>query len=419
MIYFKNNAGKYLRWILLGFGCLIAVVSWQNLSAANEAPALQQLWQHLQSSVYLKTLKTHMPVMTSSMEDAKDLPLVREYILSKVMDMLPVYDYVTTLQEYDTEVESKFSYEMILADEAADENYIDDQTGEVVLKESNPEEEQTQAASGIVKHENPAVASRYAPVSPVSLDKLTDFDYLIQNYYQIDRITTINSGQLNASELLAKDMTLKGGNDKPQLLIYHTHSQERYKDSQPGDPATSIVGVGEYLTKLLQDNYGLNVIHHTGEYDVKDRDSAYSYAGPEIERILAENPSIEVVLDLHRDGVAETMHLVSEINGKQTAQVMFFNGLSRTTKNGDIAYLRNPFLQDNLAFSLQMKIAAEEYYPTLTRPIYLKGYRYNLHYCPKSILVEVGAQTNSFDEAINAMEPLADLLHKVLTAPES
>ena len=62
-----------------------------------------------------------------------------------------------------------------------------------------------------------------------------------------------------------------------------------------------------------------------------------------------------------------------------------------------------------------MKLAAEEYYPGFTRGIYLKGYRYNMHYCPKSLLVEVGAQTNTFQEAMNAMEPLADLLNKVLT----
>ena len=110
--------------------------------------------------------------------------------------------------------------------------------------------------------------------------------------------------------------------------------------------------------------------------------------------------------------------MVTEVNGKQTAKIMFFNGLSRTAANGNLEYLYNPYLQDNLAFSLQMKLAAEEYYPGFTRANYLKGYRYNLHYVPKSMLVEVGAQTNTLEEAKNAMEPLADLLHKVL-APET
>ena len=97
------------------------------------------------------------------------------------------------------------------------------------------------------------------------------------------------------------------------------------------------------------------------------------------------------------------------------AKVMFFNGLSRTTKLGDIGYLYNPYIADNLAFSFQMQLTAAEYYPGYTRKIYLKGYRFNMHYCPKTLLVEVGAQTNTVQEAKNAMVPLADILNKVLS----
>ncbi len=100
------------------------------------------------------------------------------------------------------------------------------------------------------------------------------------------------------------------------------------------------------------------------------------------------------------------------------AQVMFFNGLSRTTKTGNIDYLANPYIADNLAMSFQMQLKAAEYYPGFTRRIYLKGYRYNMHYCPKTLLVEVGAQTNTVQEAMNAMVPLADVLNKVLTGPQ-
>ena len=80
----------------------------------------------------------------------------------------------------------------------------------------------------------------------------------------------------NAQELLARDMHLTTTADKPQILIHHTHSQEGYADSN-GDVSTSIVGVGEYLTKLLREQYGLNVIHDTGVYDVIDHDNAYAY----------------------------------------------------------------------------------------------------------------------------------------------
>ena len=135
-------------------------------------------------------------------------------------------------------------------------------------------------------------------------EKLNDFDYLIQNFYQVDSTTTINSSQLNADALLGKDLRLSHDASTPQILIYHTHSQEGYADSVPGDASTSVVGVGDYLTKLLTEQYGFNVIHHKGEYDVGDRDHAYSKAGPGLEAVLAENPGVEVVIDLHRDGVA-------------------------------------------------------------------------------------------------------------------
>ena len=130
--------------------------------------------------------------------------------------------------------------------------------------------------------------------------------------------------------------------------------------------------------------------------------------------IIEKNPSIKVVIDLHRDGVAETTRLAATIDGKPMAQIMFFNGLCRTAARGPINSLPNEYLGDNLAFSFQLQLMANEYYPGLARRIYLKGYRYNMHLCPKSLLVEVGAQTNTKEEAYNAMEPLADILDKVL-----
>ena len=212
---------------------------------------------------------------------------------------------------------------------------------------------------------------------------------------------------------ITKDVT------KPQILIFHTHSQETFADSVAGDPTTTIVGVGDYLTELLTQKYGYQVIHDTSVYDYVDgkldRSKAYTYAEEGIAKILQENPSIEVVIDLHRDGVAEGTHLVTEVDGRQTAQIMFFNGLSRTRANGNISYLPNPYLEDNLAFSLQMEIAAAKYYPGFARHIFLRAYRYNMHFKPKTLLVEAGAQTNTVEEMRNAMELLAELLHQVLS----
>ena len=189
-------------------------------------------------------------------------------------------------------------------------------------------------------------------------------------------------------------------------------------DSVAGDVNTTVIGVGEHLAQILRDEYGYQVIHNTDTFDLVDgqldRSKAYNYAEPVITQILNENPSIEIVIDLHRDGVDESKHLVTEVNGKPTAQVMFFNGLSRTAMNGNLDYLPNPYIEDNLAFSFQLEYLAKQYFPDYTRCIYLKGYRYNLHVRPRSLLLEVGAQTNTVEEAMNAMEPFAWLLNRVL-----
>lgn len=250
-------------------------------------------------------------------------------------------------------------------------------------------------------------------------EQLTDFNYLLNNFFVVDPTTTALESQINVDTLLGKDMKLEKNPEQPQILIYHTHSQEGFADSVEGDTSTTVIGVGDYLVQLLQERYGYQVLHITDTFDIVDgqldRSAAYNYAEPVISQALQEHPTIEVVIDLHRDGVDESKHLVTEVNGKPTAQVMFFNGLSRTNQNGEITYLPNPYIEDNLAFSFQLEYLAKQYYPEYTRCIYLKGYRYNLHLKPRSLLLEVGAQTNTVEEAKNAMEPFADLLYKVLS----
>ena len=106
--------------------------------------------------------------------------------------------------------------------------------------------------------------------------------------------------------------------------------------------------------------------------------------------------------------------LSSVIHGKSTAQVMFFNGMSRFKTTGDIGYLYNPYLYENLALAFQMKLNAECYYPGFARHNYVNAYKYNLDLCKQSMLIEVGAQTNTYQEAKNAAEPLAWLINIVM-----
>lgn len=255
-------------------------------------------------------------------------------------------------------------------------------------------------------------------IRDIKTEELT-YEYLMGNFYTVVSSTTLRREDINAEELMNIDMKLKGGNNAPQILIYHTHGHEDFVDSVSGDTSTTIIGVGDYLTKILTEQYGYNVIHITDSFDyvngVFDRHKAYDYAYEKIAQVLADNPSVEVVIDLHRDGVGENTHLVTDINGKPTAKIMFFNGISRLNDIGEIGYLYNPYRKENLAFSLQMKVLSEEYYEGFTRRNYIQAYQYNLHMRPKSTLIEAGAQTNTLQEELNAMEPLARIIHMTLS----
>lgn len=245
---------------------------------------------------------------------------------------------------------------------------------------------------------------------------LNDYNFC-QQFYTVTSITSLTKEIFRPSEFLDKDMKITHDSSSPQILIFHTHSQEKFADSTDDD-STSILGVGDYLTELLTGK-GYNVIHDRSVYDYVDgkldRSKAYTYAEQGIESILESNPSIEVVIDLHRDGVADTTHLVTEVDGRQMAKIMFFNGISYSNVKGNINYLYNPYRDDNLAMSLQLHLIGEAYYPGFLRRNYINAYRYCLHERAKSMLIEAGAQTNTFEEVKNAMEPLADMLDKLLT----
>lgn len=324
----------------------------------------------------------------------------REWIREKALAWLPLVSYAEDHAVSSPAIEDEETLAKILAAQANDENAVDENGN--LVGEADPAE---------------AAAQPAAPTVDMSIEKLRDFDYLLSNFYTVDSSTMIGPEQLNADDLLSRSMKIDNTTGGPKVIIFHTHSQEEFVDSTPGDPATSIVGMGEYLTELLNEK-GIETIHDTGVYDIingqLDRSNAYENAEASVRPLIEANPTLEVAIDLHRDGVAEGTHLVTEINGKPTAKIMYFNGLSRTRTNGDIDYLYNPYIQDNLAFSLQMQLASESLYPGFVRHIYLRAYRYNLHLLPKSLLVEAGAQTNTVEEMRNAMEVLADTLAHVI-----
>ncbi|MCI8402339.1 MAG: hypothetical protein HFI38_09700 [Lachnospiraceae bacterium] len=263
-----------------------------------------------------------------------------------------------------------------------------------------------QAAAG----EQPAEASGQVLPLAYSMEQLNDLNFLIQNCYAVNRATEVDGELLNAASMLEQDMKLQSPDSGgPKVLIHHTHATEYFADSDPDDSSTLIVGVGDYLEEILETQYGIEVIHDRTVYPYNE---AYSRALQNVEQILAENPSIEVFIDLHRDAGGSEKYTVN-IDGKETANIMFFNGISRNT-NGPIDYLNNDNLSANLAFSFQLKMAGDSMYPGLCKRNHLKAYRYNLHVLERAVIIEVGDNNNTLEEARNAMEPLARILNYVL-----
>ena len=248
-------------------------------------------------------------------------------------------------------------------------------------------------------------------VSLANLRDTLDFNYLIRNFYIVQPETGICESSFDIQHMLTADFSLSSGNiDQPQVLVFNTHSNEMFVDSK--DRSEGVKALSIRLCQILNERYGIRAVYTTGDFDIVNGRpqvlGSYERMEPVITRILEENPSIEVVIDLHRDGVPEHMHLVTTVNGKPTAQIMFVNGLSMINSGGNpvpVAHLPNPNQQDNLAFSFQMQLAAQELFPdsNLMRRIYLKPFRYSLHMLPRSLRVEVGAQTNTLEEALNAL----------------
>ena len=378
----------------------IMILGIWGLEAKSSGSLIPKSWKiRMIQSVQENAERLYMPGVTYTEKKQGEIR-VTEAVVHMASALIPLGNYVTEREAAELLTEDEATYAILAKKQAEEENSVDE-NGQLIGKDKS---EETRQAS--------------VPTMDLSMERLNDFEYLVSNFYTVDSVTYINPSELNASELLGKDLRINLSTGGSKILIYHTHSQETFADSD-NDPSTSIVGIGRYLTEILNNKYKIPTMHHEGVYDLingkLDRSEAYEFAKPEVEQILAENPSIEVVIDLHRDGVADTTHLVTEINGKPTAQFMFFNGLSRTRVNGDLAGMANPYLQDNLAFSLQMKIAAETKYPGFARRNYLRGYKYNMDLMPRMLLIEAGAQTNTVEEMRNAMEVLADLLNSVLT----
>ena len=187
-------------------------------------------------------------------------------------------------------------------------------------------------------------------------------------------------------------------NDKPLVLIYHTHASESFVPfsgkSYSDDPQKTIVALGDYLKNCLENNHGIPVLHHREVFD-KVRGGAYEKARPVIEQIIKQNPQIEVVIDLHRDGVSKGI-TTGNIGGLQTGRILFVIGT------------RHSGWADNLRFTLFMQTVLDDLYPGLSRGIRRYACVYNQDLHPRSILVEIGGHENTAAEVRRTIPLLAE-----------
>lgn len=198
------------------------------------------------------------------------------------------------------------------------------------------------------------------------------------------------------------DIDLASG---PAVLIYHTHTTESYMDSaadsypagfnfRTTEPDKNMVSVGDAITAELK-AAGIGVIHAGEIHDYPKWNGSYGRSAETIKAILAEYPSIRVVLDIHRDAICsgnDVIAPVAEVEGRQSAQIMIISGCDK----GD---MNMPDYRKNFHFACKLQQTAESMYPGFTRPILFDYRKYNQDLTPGSLLIEVGSQGNSLEEA--------------------
>lgn len=208
---------------------------------------------------------------------------------------------------------------------------------------------------------------------------------------------------------------------EPAVLIYHTHTTETYelldrgyysneRSSRSVNSAENMVRVGDEISKVLEKN-GYKTIHDKTIYDEK-YSGAYERSCENISKILKENPSIQIVLDIHRDAIYQKdgsrVKLVTEINGQKAAQIMIVSGC----EDGNVTNFPN--WEKNLSFAVQLQNKLKNDNPQLVRPLMFCSRKYNMHLTPCSLLIEFGTDANTLSEAVYSAELFAESLSELL-----
>ena len=212
--------------------------------------------------------------------------------------------------------------------------------------------------------------------------------------------------------LMAKPLSWDLSGQEPRVLILHTHATEsytkhgeNYRESSAFrtlDEDYNMISVGARVAELLQEA-GIGVIHDRQLHDYPSYNGSYNHARKSIQKILEENPSICLVLDLHRDAsgdLNDQFRPVASVEGESAAQIMLGMGTNA-------AGLTHPDWKENLSLGLKLQAQLERQAPGITRPMSLRAQRFNQDLTRGSLLIEMGAAGNSHAEALRAAEQLA------------
>lgn len=234
-------------------------------------------------------------------------------------------------------------------------------------------------------------------------------------------IATINrSGTtVDIAAALEREFSLTlAADDTPQVLILHTHGSEGYMTYDGGyynsgdrnrteDPTKNVCAVGEAI-RLTLARYGITAIHDTTIHDRPVYSGAYTRSAAAAQKWLEQYPTIQVVLDIHRDAIMEgdtnIVKPTAVVEGKKAAQMMLITGVVSTEG------LPHPHWRENLAFSARLQQALDRVSPDLMRPLNTVASRYNQHLSAGWVLVEVGSEGNTVEEAVYAGQLLAQTL---------
>ncbi|MEG0614454.1 MAG: stage II sporulation protein P [Oscillospiraceae bacterium] len=210
-------------------------------------------------------------------------------------------------------------------------------------------------------------------------------------------------------------------NSAPQVLIMHTHTTESFEpyardfydasfNSRTTDESKNMVSVGNKIEAELS-AAGIGVIHDKTIHDYPSYNGSYDRSAVTVKAILAQNPSIKIVLDIHRDAIekkgGERVAPVANIGGKNAAQIMIISGCDDGTLN-------MPKYMENFRFSALLQQQLESDYAGITRPVFFAYRKYNQDLTTGSILIEVGGHANSLEQAQYSGELIGKSLSKAL-----